>query len=149
MYNVSDDMVNMTLKQMGAVSVKSSPGHINKIKFEIGPDFKLTYIYESKENEGIYLQRIEPYPMMIGKLYNELDIVAYIERDYKKFLSAYNSSNFPKFIALTNRFSSFNRKVETLFMTKNVPGEGLDRLDSELEKLNEILDDIENSSPNL
>ena len=61
---VSDDMINLVLRQMGAVSIKTSPAYINIAKFEIG-NLRLTYMYEVKE-EDIYLQRISPYPMMIG-----------------------------------------------------------------------------------
>ena len=66
---VSDDMINVMLRQMGAASIKTTPAHINVAKFLIGDDLRLTYMYEVKEEE-IYLQRISPYPMMIGKIYN-------------------------------------------------------------------------------
>ena len=33
---VSDDMINLVLRQMGAVSIKTSPAYINIAKFEIG-----------------------------------------------------------------------------------------------------------------
>ena len=67
---ISDDMVNIMLRQMGAKSIKTSPAHINIAKFDLGEDLKITYMYEVKEEE-IYLQRVSPYPMMIGKIYNE------------------------------------------------------------------------------
>ena len=66
---VSDDMINIMLRQMGAISIKTSPAYINIAKFEIG-DLKLTYMYEVRD-EDIYLQRVSPYPLMIGKIYNE------------------------------------------------------------------------------
>ena len=58
---VSDDMINLVLRQMGAVSIKTSPAYISIAKFEIG-NLRLTYMYEVKE-EDIYLQRISPYPI--------------------------------------------------------------------------------------
>ena len=95
---VSDDMINLVLRQMGAVSIKTSPAYINIAKFEIG-NLRLTYMYEVKE-EDIYLQRISPYPMMIGKIYNEQQVVEIIANDLKKFKNAYSSSNFSKFISI-------------------------------------------------
>lgn len=149
MYSVSSDIINMVLKQMGAVSVKSVHGQINIVKFQVAPNVKLTYIYEVKEEEGIYLQRVNPYPLLIGKLYNEKDIIDYIEKDYKKFVSAYNSSNFPTFLGVTNHLAAFNRQIENLFMTKNVPAEGLERIEEQLKKIDDIIADIENTSPDL
>ena len=95
---VSDDMINVMLRQMGAVSIKTSPAYINIAKFEIG-DLRVTYMYEAKE-EDIYLQRVSPYPMMIGKIYNEQQVVEIIAADLRKFRNAYNSSNFSKFCIL-------------------------------------------------
>ena len=143
---ISGDMVNISLKQMGAVSIKTSPAHINIAKFEIGEDFRITYMYEVKEEE-IYLQRVNPYPMMIGKIYNEQQVVDIIGMDLKKFQSAYRSSNFPKFIQLANDMSTFNKEVENLFMTHNVPGEALEELDREFTKLHEMIKEIGVSAP--
>ena len=47
---VSDDMINLVLRQMGAVSIKTSPAYINIAKFEIG-NLRLTYMYEVKEED--------------------------------------------------------------------------------------------------
>ena len=33
---VSDDMINVMLRQMGAASIKTTPAHINVAKFLIG-----------------------------------------------------------------------------------------------------------------
>ena len=65
-------------------------------------------MYEVKEEE-IYLQRINPYPMMIGKIYNEQQVVDIIKLDIQKFESAYNSSNFNKFIDLASYVSTLIR----------------------------------------
>ena len=48
---ISDDMVTISLRQMGAISIKTSPAHINIAKFEIGEEFRITYMYEVKEEE--------------------------------------------------------------------------------------------------
>lgn len=146
MYSVSDDMINMMLKQMGAVSIKSSPAYVNVVKFDVVPDVPFTYVYEIKD-ECIYLQRIDPYPMRIGKLYSELDIIEFIGRDLNKFKSAYNSANFGKFLRLTKEFATLDRKIEHLFMTRNVEGEELDKLEVALKEANETIDEITEASP--
>lgn len=143
---ISDDMVNISLRQMGAISIKTSPAHINIAKFEIGEEFRITYMYEVKEEE-IYLQRVNPYPMMIGKIYNEQQVIDIIDMDLKKFQAAYRSSNFPKFVQLANDMATFNKEVENLFMTHNVPSESLDKLDQELARLHEMIAEINGNAP--
>lgn len=109
---ISDDMVNIMLRQMGAFSIKTTPAHINIAKFDIGEDLRITYMYEVKEEE-IYLQRISPYPMMIGKIYNEQQVVDIIAMDLERFKSAYNSSNFSKFVEIANYGQPLTRTLKT------------------------------------
>ena len=101
---VSDDMINVMLRQMGAVSIKTTPAYISIAKFEVG-DLRLTYMYEVKD-ENIYLQRVDPYPMMIGKIYNDQQVVEIIAADLQRFKNAYNSSNFSRFIKIANDMST-------------------------------------------
>ncbi len=143
---VSDDMINVMLRQAGAVSIKTSPAHINIAKFVIGEEVRLTYMYEVKEEE-IYLQRISPYPMMIGKIYNEQQVVDIIKLDLQKFQSAYNSTNFNKFIELASYVTTFNKDIENLFMTHNVPREKLEQIEEEMTKLHQLIEDATENTP--
>ena len=142
---VSDDMINLVLRQMGAVSIKTSPAYINIAKFEIG-NLRLTYMYEVKE-EDIYLQRISPYPMMIGKIYNEQQVVEIIANDLKKFKNAYSSSNFSKFISIANDVVSFNKEIENLFMSHNVSKEDLEEVEQMMDKVHDKLSELMEKSP--
>lgn len=145
---ISDDLVNIQLRQMGAVSIKTTPAYINIAKFEIGPDMKVTYLYELKENE-IYLQRVSPYPMMIGKLYNEQQVIDIIETDLKKFKAAYISSNFPTFLETAKNVFNINKELEALFLHHNVEKEGLERIESELKNLRGLISRVGQDSPKL
>lgn len=142
---VSDDMINLVLRQMGAVSIKTSPAYINIAKFEIG-NLRLTYMYEVKE-EDIYLQRISPYPMMIGKIYNEQQVVEIIANDMKKFKNAYSSSNFSKFISIANDVVSFDKEIENLFMSHNVSKEDLEEIEQMMDKVHDKLSELMEKSP--
>ena len=142
---VSDDMINLVLRQMGAVSIKTSPAYINIAKFEIG-NLRLTYMYEVKE-EDIYLQRISPYPMMIGKIYNEQQVVEIIANDLKKFKNAYSRSNFSKFISIANDVVSFDKEIENLFMSHNVSKEDLEEVEQMMDKVHDKLSELMEKSP--
>ncbi|MEE0742489.1 MAG: hypothetical protein U0M21_09450 [Emergencia sp.] len=143
---ISDDMINIMLRQMGADSIKTTPAHINIAKFFIGEDLRITYMYEVKEEE-VYLQRVNPYPMMIGKIYNEQQVVDIIGMDLKKFRSAYNSSNFSQFVEVTNSVSAFVKEIENLFMSHNVAGKDLAEIEDALENLYALIKETAEKSP--
>ena len=130
---------------MGAVSIKTSPAYINIAKFEIG-NLRLTYMYEVKE-EDIYLQRISPYPMMIGKIYNEQQVVEIIANDLKKFKNACSSSNFSKFISIANDVVSFDKEIENLFMSHNVSKKDLEEVEQMMDKVHDKLSELMEKSP--
>ncbi len=142
---VSDDMINVMLRQMGAVSIKTTPAYISIAKFEIG-DLRLTYMYEVKD-ENIYLQRVDPYPMMIGKIYNDQQVVEIIAADLQRFKNAYNSSNFSRFIKIANDMSTINMEIENLFMRHNVAKSDLEELDIMMGEVHDKLTEMEEDSP--
>lgn len=142
---VSDDMINVMLRQMGAASIKTTPTHINVAKFLIGDDLRLTYMYEVKEEE-IYLQRISPYPMMIGKIYNEQQVVDIISGDLKKFKSAYKDVNFNKFLEVINNAVTFDKEIENLFMNHGVSKEDLDIIENEVSHIHDMIEEITSKS---
>ena len=126
---ISDDLVNIQLRQMGAASIKTTPGYINIAKFEIGDGVKVTY------------------PMMIGKLYNEQQVVDIIDSDLKKFKAAYISSNFSTFLDLAKDILTVNKELESLFLHHNVEREDLEKIDNELKNLRSLLGQIGEESP--
>ena len=142
---VSDDMINVMLRQMGAVSIKTTPAYISIAKFEIG-DIRLTYMYEVKD-ENIYLQRVDPYPMMIGKIYNDQQVVEIIAADLERFRNAYNSSNFSRFLHIAGDMSSVNMEIENLFMRHNVSKADLEKIDSMMEEIHGKLNEMKETSP--
>jgi hypothetical protein len=138
----TDDMVNMMLRQMGATSIKTKPAHINIVKFDLSPELRVSYMYEIKKDEGIYLQRVDPYPMLIGKLYNEQDVINIINNDLNKFKSAYGSTNFAKFIEVANNVAAFEKEIENLFMMRNVDAEDLQKIHEEMGKVHDLIQSI-------
>ena len=147
MENVSNDIVNMMLKQIGATSVKTTPAKITVVKFDIASNLRLSYLFEVHQDGCTYLQRVAPYPMMLGKFYAEQDIIDYIDRDYRKFCRAYGSSKFDKFLELVSDITLFDRKIEELFLTRRVPSAALGELDDELKRVQATLQEITEKEP--
>lgn len=135
----SDEMVNMMMRQFGANSIKTFPAHVNIVKFDIGPDLRVSYIYEIKEEAGIFLQRVSPCPMVIGKIYNEQDVINIIQEDLNKFRAAYESSKFSTFINLATSSISLEKEIENLFLQHRVSKENLEMLDQQLDKTHRLI----------
>lgn len=146
---VSSDMINMMAKQMGAVHIKSDPAHINIYTFKIGEDLRIKYMLDLRRGKGMYLHRVSPYPIMLGKFYGETDIIDYIRRDLQKFRNAYNSDKFEHFLELTEELTQFNRQIEQLFLNRNVPEAAFRELADELKEVRTTIEQIGAECPML
>lgn len=132
----TDNMVNGLLKQRGATSIKTKPAYINIAKFELSDSVTVVYLYELKENEAIYLQRLEPYPMTMGQIDDENQLVAVIEEDIKKFKDALTSKNFNKFIEIAGTFAEVNKGMEKCLLSpKTVETADLKVIEADLESI--------------
>ena len=118
----SGDIINASLRQMGATSIKEVRNGILYIaKFELADDLCITYVFDVTKRNRYFLQRVAPYPMSYGDFDNERSLVEFIRHDIQRFRNAYRSHNFAKFLDTANA-------VELLFLERNVPAEDLDHL---------------------
>lgn len=143
---ISDDMINLRLRQLGAKSIKTTPAHVNIVKFAISDEVSITYLYEIKETGEIYLQRVNPYLMMMGRLYTDRSLINMMIKDVELFRNAYNSRNYDKFIQLVNSHLRFGKDLESLFIGHNVSPEDLDEILNRIEEGKQLLEDIRDRS---
>ena len=94
----NDDMINIVLRQAGADSIKTHLAHINIVTFQIAPDVKVTYVYEIKENGEIYVERMSPYPMLLGRMFDESALIDIVKDDVASFRNAYHRNRFPNLL---------------------------------------------------
>jgi len=142
---ISYDMINMELRQMGATNIESNATHIVIVDFDISEDMRISYLYNVKDENDIYLQRIEPYPIRKTKMHTEEDVISFIDADIKKFKRAYQSSKFSIFLNLINKVSTYDEEIEDLFLRYNIEREYAEALDSCLDKMHDTMIDIENN----
>ncbi len=143
---IADDMINLRLRQAGAKSIKINRAHINVVKFEITPEMNVTYVYEIKDSGEIYLQRVCPYLMMMGKLYSDKDLIHMILRDVALFRNAHNSRNYEHFIDIERAHIKYSKDLEDLFIECNVKPEDLDKILATIEKAGELLREVRERS---
>ena len=84
---------------------------------------------------------------MKTSLWSCLLYTSIIATDLRKFQSAYNSTNFATFIDVANSLATFDKEIENLFMTRNVDGENLKKIEEEMQKLHTLIAEITEVSP--
>lgn len=97
----------------------------------------------------MYLHRVSPYPIMLGKFYGETDIVDYMKRDLQKFRRAHESGNFASFLDLTEDLTQFNRQIEQLFLNRNVPEAAFRELADEMKNVRATIKQMAEECPML
>lgn len=144
---VASDMINMMAKQMGAKYIKSDPAYINIYTFELEHEFRIKYMLNLRRGKGMYLHRVAPYPIMLGKFYGETDVVDYMKRDLQKFQNALSSGQFEQFLELTDELTNFNRQIEQLFLNRNVPKAAFKEFAEEMKNVRKTIEQVASESP--
>lgn len=138
MSNISADMLHLSLKQLGG-KVRTSSSRVTVVKFEINPTLTVSYFFHIKDEEKIYLQRIEPYPVRNYKFETVDNIIQFIKKDVEQFENASKSSNFQLFLEIINTNFEVRKELEALFLLHNVPHRSMELiLDAEKETLRRI-----------
>ena len=146
---VASDMINMMVKQLGATNVKNMPAHINIYEFVINDELTIKYMLDLRRDHAMYLRRVNPYPMLLGKFYGETDVVEFISRDISKFKNASKTDKFSKFLELTDNLTQFNREIEQLFLNRKVPTAAYEEFSEEMERVRTTIEQIAHDCPML
>lgn len=136
--------LDMLLTQMGG-KVKSIHGLLCFVHFYIN-DTELFYVYNVNAKDQFYLQKVLPYPVGAGVFSKSKEVIEYIKNDLKQFKNAVHSKNFNSFVNINTNLNNAIHKVEDVFMHNNVQDEKLLQIQKEIEKISQILLEIENES---
>lgn len=128
----TESMANIMLRQMGAVEILNKPAYINKVKFKLSDGSNVTYIYEIKEGDDIYLNRVRPYSHFLGTFHDEEELVEAIRRDYTMFKVAVTSKNFEQYQRMAKGMEDMNSELEKMFMSRQTSREDLDRIEKSI-----------------
>ena len=143
-----NDIINMMLKQLGAMSLKTVHANITVAKFEI-EDYKMSYMYEAREDGSIYLSRVSPYPLLLGRFFGEQDVIDYIKNDLEKFKRAQSSHKFEDYLKFVNELAKSSRQIEQLFLNNHVDADNMKDLLDDLRKVRQDLAEAEKNSTKL
>lgn len=120
---ITDSIVNSILRQMGAAKIKTMPAHINIVTFMLSSKFAVKYVYEMKENEKIYLERVSPYPYFLGEPQDSNELIKVITDDLKKCRRAFESDNFELFISIAEKAHSAFARLEDILLANDFSNE--------------------------
>ena len=146
---VASDMIDMMMKQLGATSIKNMPAYINVYEFEVNGQLAIKYMLDLRRDHAMYLRRVNPYPMLLGKFYGEADVVEFIRRDISKFKNASKTDKFSKFLELADNLTQFNREIEQLFLNRKVPTAAFEEFSEEMEHIRATIEQIARDCPML
>ena len=132
---ITESMANMMLRQMGAVQIKNMRARVNKVKFKLEEHLNVTYIYEVKKNDVIYLNRVRPYGMFLGSAENERELVSAIRKDLEIFRHAHDNPNFHKYIEVTLKIQDLVKRLEMAYLDKDVSREKLESIGKSVDAL--------------
>ena len=141
----TESMANIMLRQMGAVEILNKQAYINKVKFKLSDGSNVTYIYEIKEGDDIYLNRVRPYSHFLGTFHNEEELVDAIRRDYTMFRVAVTSQNFEQYQRMAKGMEDMNSELEKIVMSHQTSREDLDRIEKSIV---DIYNDMRNLKKN-
>ena len=143
------DILLFPLKQLGATDITSINSHLYYIKFHLTDEVTISYVYNINTKNKYFLQRISPYPLPKGLFTTTEEIIDFIKRDIRKFQSACHSSNFERFLSITNNLSHISSDVESLFLNYNMPKDQMQLFHEQLHTLNDLIHLIKSKSTHI
>lgn len=138
--NISLDILLMGCKQMGATDIDSNSTKLHIIKFKISEELTVSYLCNAKDEEKIFLQRVEPYPIRNTQFESVENILKFIKKDVLLFKNAAKSRNFKIFLDIVNKNYLIRRNIEDLFLFHNVDREFLEKVWANVNNMLEKID---------
>ena len=134
----TSDMINIMLQQLGASKIKTTMSQTNSVLFVIKNDVRIRYEYGVSEN-GIYLQRVEPYPMLLGEWKDEHAVINMISADVNRFRHACSSSNYETFLENIQNANDLRKFIENLFLLRNVDAADMRKIADAIEQIKKVV----------
>lgn len=130
--SITGDIIGVTLRQLGATRVKEFNSHMHIVDFELENGLEVSYVFNITKNDKFFLQRMKPYAIPHGKFSSDKEIVEFIRTDIAKFRNASHSTNFNKFLKISEKGNELVYTMESLFLNHNVSEEILEMIEKNM-----------------
>ncbi len=106
----------------------------------------IAYMYWHKKNGDYFVERILPYYMPVGDFKSEETIIESMAKDIDQFKNAANSKNFNKFVQIDSKIMQLVRLFEDLYLYYNIDKENIEKIDTAIKNVYEMIFDIQKKS---
>lgn len=132
---ITDDSIDMLLRQQDAKVIISKTGHIGKVTFEISENVDVIYLYEVTDDGVMYLQRLDPDPINYGRMHDAPEAIKNIAYDLQNFKRAVENDMYDEFINMTTNLNELQQRLEELFLMYNPNREEMDAIYDAMKEL--------------
>lgn len=120
---MNEELIQEKLEEMNATKIQKLDSQMYLVNFDLKEDMRISYVFNITREGKYFLQRMRPYSMVHGKFSNEYEVLSFIKHDVEKFQNAANSTNFIKFLEISNKGLQLTEEIENAFLNYNVDGE--------------------------
>ncbi|MEA4923169.1 MAG: hypothetical protein VB031_07345 [Eubacteriaceae bacterium] len=113
---ITDDSIDMLLRQQDAKEIVSKEGHIGRVVFKVAEGIDAVYLYEVTDDGIMYLQRLSPDPINYGRMNDAPEAIKNIAYDIQNFKRAFESGVYNEFALMTENMNELQMKMEELFL---------------------------------
>jgi len=137
---MTDESIDMMLRQMDAKEIVSKTGQIANVTFEVAEGIVAEYTYQATEDGDLYMQRLKPIPRNIGKIKDISDMIKEISYDLRNYKHAVDAGLFDEYINMARSLRHLRREFEDLFLMYSPEKGSLDEFNEKIEELHESIE---------
>lgn len=109
---MNEELIQEKLEEMNATKIQKLDSQMYLVNFDLKEDMRISYVFNITREGKYFLQRMRPYSMVHGKFSNEYEVLSFIKHDVEKFQNAANSTNFIKFLEISNKGLQGERMIK-------------------------------------
>lgn len=132
---MNERLIQEKLEEMSASKIQKLDSQMYLVDFDLGEDLRVSYVFNITKERKYFLQRMRPYAMVHGKFANEYEVLSFIKHDMERFQNAANSTNFKKFLEISQKGIQLTEEMETAFLNYNVERSFLEELNDQIEEI--------------
>lgn len=136
---ITDEQVDMLLRQNDAETITTKTGHIGRATFGIEDDNKAVYQYAVTEDGDLYLHRMDPDPFSYGKISDAGAVVKNIAYDLANYRRAAENGVYDEFIHLSDTLTALQRSLEELFLMYDPQKEEIEEIYTKMTEIHEFM----------
>ena len=139
---ITDEQLDMLLRQQDAENIKSKTGHIGKAEFPISEDVNIMYQYCVTDDGIMFLQRMRPTRRSFGRITDASEAVKISTYEVHNYKRGADAGRFDDYIRLSDSLSQLHLSLEELFLMYHPDDADLEGLYEKMDELHQYMNRI-------